>query len=102
MLIKVRKTDKRFNGNTRYKYYVKIYPGFYESAMEEFFKLRVWCWETWGPAREVSATSPKDNCQNKYTNDLNDNWSWLNDEYRARIYLKDKNEVALFQLKWGI
>lgn len=102
MQIKIRKTDARFTGFNRFKYYVKIKPVYNESAMEEFFKLRAWCWETWGPAREVDAPVPKDHIENKFQDDINDCWSWLNDEYRARIYLRDKDEVALFQLKWGL
>lgn len=102
MKLKIRKTDSRFTGSDKFRYYVKIAPSLNESAMEEFFKLRTWCWETWGPAREVNAPVPKDHIENKFTDDVSENWGWLNDQYRARIYLKDKNEAALFQLKWGI
>lgn len=102
MQIQVKKTDARFVGSNRFKYYIKIKPRHDESATEEFFKLRVWCWETWGPSREVNSRVANDYIVNKYTDDSNEHWSWLNDEYRARLYLKDKNEVALFQLKWGI
>ena len=98
----IRKTDSRFTGADRFKYYVRMSPEFSESAIEEFFRLRVWCWETWGPAREVSSTIAKDYIANKFTDDLNDNWSWLNDDYRARIYLKGKDEVAMFRLRWGM
>ena len=101
MKIKVKKTDKRHSGHDRYKYYVDISYLTWDTrhlVLEKFFELRVWCWETWGPSREVyewpSTTehNPKD---------LNPSWGWINDQHRARIYLGSKDEAALFTLKWS-
>ena len=101
MQLQIRKTDSRFTGHDRYQYYVKIKPSFNESAMEEFYKLRVWCWETWGPSREVNANKPREYHENIYLDDVNMHWSWLNDEWRARLYLAGKDEVAFFKLRWS-
>jgi len=102
MQIKIRKTDSRFIGHHKFKYYVKIHSALNESSLEEFFKLRTWCWETWGPSREVNSPDPYDFIDNVFGGDSNPHWGWLNDDFRSRIYLKDVEEVALFQLKWGI
>ena len=98
----IRKTDSRFTGHDKFQYYVKIRPRFTESALEEFYRIGSWCWETWGPAREVNAKVANDYIENKFTDDLNEQWAWLNDDYRARIYLKGKEEVAMFRLRWGM
>lgn len=105
MQITVKKTDKRFAGNDRYKYYVDIIKSWKESGSvkEEFFKLRVWCWETWGPSREVDQLGLGGLTGNEgdYIADRNPAWSWINDEHRMRLYLGNKEEAAHFALRWS-
>lgn len=103
MKLLLRKTDSRFTGHDLFKYYIKIRPDLSESATEEFYRLRVWCWETWGPSREVNGVRIENRpwITNNYEGDYNRNWSWLYDDYRARIYLAGDHEAALFKLKWS-
>jgi hypothetical protein len=101
MQIKVKKTDKRMNGHDQFKYYVDIKHDRNEPfglLMEKFFELRQWCWETWGPGREVNEYNSKEFA---WQGDQNKQWSWVNDQYRARLYLANKEEAALFTLKWA-
>ncbi len=101
MQIKVKKTDKRHTGHLRFKYYVEIKPKEYieyKLVMEKFFELRQWCWETWGPSREIDQYS---SIEGNWAEDQNHAWSWVNDQHRARLYLGGKEEAAFFTLKWS-
>jgi hypothetical protein len=100
MQIKVKKTDKRMTGHTRFKYYVEITHNRSEPfgiSLEKFYEVRQWCWETWGASREVDEYNSKEFA---WLADQSKHWSWVNDQYRARLYLADKDEAALFTLKW--
>lgn len=100
MKIKVKRTDKRHTAHGRFSYYVEVkHDAWPERRLvhEKFFELRLWCWETWGPSREVDQYSLDfDNPPDK-----NDHWSWLNDPYRARLYLGSPEDAAFFTLKWS-
>ena len=99
MKIKVKRTDKRHTAHGRFSYYVEIkHDDWAEryNTREKFFELRLWCWEQWGPSREVDQYSlGYDN-----TPDRNIHWSWINDPYRARLYLGGPEDAAYFTLKW--
>jgi hypothetical protein len=100
MKIKIKKTDKRHIAYDRFGYYVEIKRDDWaerHAVHEKFFEIRLWCWETWGPSREVDQYS----LEYSNTPDKNDKWSWINDQYRARLYLGDKAEAAYFTLKWA-
>lgn len=108
MKIRLRKTDKRHTGHDRYQFYVDIkYDHWSENSHSSqlmFYKLRVWCWETWGPSREVDQWNISSNViipPELDPNDKNPHWSWVNNQYRYRIYLAGTNEAALFKLKWS-
>lgn len=103
MQLLLKKTDVRFAGHERFEYYIKIAPALDENYREEFYKLRHWCWETFGPSREMHKIHMHlmREWSNMYLGDKNDAWSWINDDYRARIYLKGKDEAAMFKLKWS-
>jgi len=100
MKIKIKRTDKRHTAHDRFKYYVEVkYDGRPQriDVHEKFFELRLWCWETWGPSREVDQYS----LDYKDTPDKNNHWSWINDQYRARLYLAEPEDAAFFTLKWS-
>lgn len=103
------KVDGRHKGHPHWKYFVprparqagKIpYPTRYES-MQTFFEWRRWCWETWGPSKEIDnwledlihrSVPPVDN---------NPSWCWVADAYSERIYLRGDAELTMFLLKWA-
>mgnify|MGYP000057786601 FL=1 len=100
MKIKVKRTDKRHTAFNRFKYYVEIKHDDWNerhNVREKFFELRLWCWETWGPSREVDQYS----LGFENTSDRNIHWGWLNDQYRARLYLGGPEDAAFFTLKWS-
>lgn len=101
MKIKVKKTDKRHTGHGRFAYYVDIQRDNWQentSVKEKFFELRLWCWETWGPGRELDHFAATDK---ETPIDQNNKWSWINDQYRCRLYLGSLEEAAYFTLKWS-
>ena len=103
MKIKLKKTDKRHNGHDRYKFYVDIKSNNWnENAILEFYKLRIWCWETWGPSREVDQWDRGLKQPDQDPGDKNPHWSWINDQYRYRLYLGGIDDAALFQLTFGL
>lgn len=100
MKIKVKRTDKRHTAFDKFKYYVEIKNVEWsqrDNAIEKFYELRIWCWETWGPSREVD----RYNLEHIYAPDKNIHWGWLNDAYRARLYLGNHEDAAYFTLKWS-
>jgi hypothetical protein len=100
MKIKIKRTDKRHTAYDRFKYYVEVKNDVWPERVavhEKFFELRLWCWETWGPSREVDRYS----LDYKDTPDKNIHWAWLNDQYRARLYLGGPEDAAFFTLKWA-
>jgi len=100
MKIKIKRTDKRHTAYDRFKYYVEVKNDVWPDRVavhEKFFELRLWCWETWGPSREVDRYS----LDYKDTPDKNIHWAWLNDQYRARLYLGGPEDAAFFTLKWA-
>ncbi len=102
MKITVKRTDRRHLGSDRFKYYVDIRPEDFSKEfkliLEKFFECRQWCWETWGPSREIDQY---DSIEGGWKEDQNPAWSWINDKHRARIYLANKEEAAHFALKWS-
>jgi hypothetical protein len=101
--IAIKKTDKRMSGGDRFRYYVDIklvgFPPGSPNTINKFFELRSWCWETWGPSREVDQYHIKK--EGWYDQDLSTNWSWINDQHKVRLYLASDAEAALFMLKWS-
>ena len=101
MKIKVKKTDKRHIAYDRFGYYIEIKRDEWAerfAVCEKFYELRLWCWETWGPSREV------DQYNSEIVSNLGDkntHWGWLNDQYRSRLYLAGPDEAAYFALKWS-
>ena len=101
MKIKVKKTDKPHTGYGSFKYYVDIKPMHWSNhtgVKEKFFELRLWCWDTWGPSRELDHFV---NTAGEKPIDQNSKWTWINDQYRTRLYLGSQDEAAYFTLKWS-
>jgi hypothetical protein len=100
MKITVKKTDKRHTAGYLFKYFVTIKTDPGESgrlAADAFYRARIWCWEQWGPSREVNDWG----LGTEAATDKNEHWGWISDQWRFRIYLRDKDEAALFTLKWS-
>lgn len=64
----------------------------------DFHKGRVWCWEQWGPSKELFYFGHTD----KYDNiDCSNNkWCWSTVDRFARIYLRTETEASMFSLSW--
>jgi hypothetical protein len=97
--------DRRNNGHGFWKYYVKadtFVPKMSvsgQSRRQYFFEWREWCWNTWGPSKEVLEFGSNDVFDNKFCS--NAHWCWQNEQYVVRIYLKSDDEAALFMLRWA-
>lgn len=101
------KLDRRHTGFGEWKYFIDRPPiydqGKFITAFETkqiFFMWRSWCWETWGPSKELeewldALRNPMliPFCQNQ-------NWCWQNNSHNTRIYLRDDKELSHFLLKW--
>lgn len=98
--MEIKKLDKRNKGHEHFKYFVRtsILKG------PNYHEIREWCWQTWGSSKELidwvnddalsKGVDPKPLfCQNQH-------WTWQNDEYYRRIYLKGDAELMMFKLKW--
>ena len=99
MTIRVKKLDKRHTGNNKFKYYIES-NSLYSS---EYYEIRAWCWETWGPSKElhfwlkdnVRSLTPKEKitCQNEH-------WCWQVGDTHHRVYFRTDKELVLFKLRW--
>lgn len=101
---RLRKTDKRFNGNQHFKYYAD----FPRDGDLDFHKVRDWCWQEWGGSKELEewlrdrqdlalagAEERRARCQNPH-------WSWVNIQYHRRIMFAGQEEAAYFTLTFGV
>ncbi len=89
MAMKIVKLDRRYTGGRQFDYAVEFTHPFKDGEL--FCEVREWCWETWGPGRELKFV------------DINskDHWCFMTDNYRTRIYLSDTPEVEWLTLRWS-
>jgi hypothetical protein len=83
-----KKIDRRMHGYGTFRYIIE----FNTREVEQFHKVREWCWDQWGSSGEL-----------KYHKKLaapNPVWAWHTDEYSDRIYIADDKEYAWFVLRW--
>jgi hypothetical protein len=94
--LKITKLDGRHNGWQRWKYFISA-PSTLKTgpSVELFVSWRVWCWETWGPSKELDYFYFS---EVSYQNDI---WCWENDDYKRRIYLQNDEHLSLFMLRWA-
>lgn len=103
------KMDARYKGYPSWQYFISRpfrhgrtnYPTRYES-MQIFFQWRRWCWQTWGPSKELADwledTVPRPNVTPE---DHNQHWAWVSDSTNTRIYLRGDAELTMFLLRWS-
>lgn len=105
-----KKLDKRNSGYPIWKYYINRPRSLFSNRVslfesnQRFYIWRAWCWETWGPSKELAAwivdsqhtgiEMPE--CQNEH-------WTWISDQYQYinRIYLRSDEELSMFILRWS-
>lgn len=105
---KFKKIDKRHTAYSYFNFYAEYvfdpwnskYAGF-----QQFFIIREWCWQTWGPSKEIQNWIDDENNRlyNKHYGELhsqNEYWSWGNEEYKPRIYFRTEKELSLYLMKW--
>lgn len=90
-----KKVDKRNTGYPEWKYIIN-YPGYVRQQM--FYKWREWCWQTWGPSKEIDAWKKDMNDPNAVSQ--NSNWCFQHDQYSIRIYLRSDKDLSMFLLRW--
>lgn len=97
---KLTKLDRRHTGYLLWQYYVeRVYTVPYREAKRLFFDWREWCWEQWGPSKELNNFEYNDLFDGMHSS--NPHWCWLNDSnHRCRIYLRTEQEASMFTLKW--
>ena len=87
--MKIVKLDRRYTGGRSFDYAVEFIPAYKEGEL--FCEVREWCWQTWGPGRELKFINlDSDHC-----------WCFMTDNYRTRIYLKGEQELEWFMLRWS-
>lgn len=94
----IKRVDRRFKGSGDWKYYIDVPKD--HVVKFNFFEVQVWCWETWGPSKEISHWNIY---HGRGWTDIaqNSKWCWHLDEWTARIYLKSDKEADWFSLKWS-
>jgi hypothetical protein len=91
MTYKVKRLTKQYNGYGHFKFLIQPTAFNIVTNRHHLAEWREWCWETWGPGRELlwSVTGTPDAV-----------WSWDTEHGHYRIYLKSDAELVLFQLKF--
>jgi hypothetical protein len=85
---KITKLDSRYAGGQKFDYCLEFYHP--HSQGREFCEIREWCWQTWGPGRELKFLD--------YNTEYK--WAFLVDGYRTRIYLSGNEELSWYKLRW--
>jgi hypothetical protein len=96
MTLKIKKLDKRHTGDSNFKYYI-------ESTIadsKEYYDVRAWCWETWGPSKELHFWLNDSRRQGAQLSCQNEHWCWLTDSFNPRLYFRTDKELVLFKLRW--
>lgn len=106
-MFKIKKTNGKFKGYPYFKYVILIdytaKPYSYNLRTErrqDWFLLREWCWETWGPSKEIDDWLDSYGLLPGPAVSQNAQWAWQNDKYSTRIYLADEKELNWFKLRW--
>jgi hypothetical protein len=91
MTYKVKKITRQYNGYGYFKYLIQPKTFDRIANQQQIAEWREWCWDTWGPSRELlwAIVGAPDVV-----------WTWDTDHDNRRIYLKSDAELVLFQLKW--
>jgi len=72
-----------------------------QESYQKFYEWRNWCWQTWGPSKELQHWLEDLRNPNQLAVSHNEQWCWQNDEYATRIYLRTDKELSIFLLKWS-
>lgn len=91
MTYKVKRLTRQYNGYGSFKYLIQPTLFNQNTTRQQLAKWREWCWETWGPSRELLWAM---------TETPGVTWAWDTEHDNKRIYLKDDAELVLFQLKF--
>lgn len=83
--------DKRYTG-----YRIFVY-GIDFDRHAEFFNIREWCWQSFGPGCELEYYYIYSRLPGKE----NVTWAWSKNDYRSRIYLQSDKELQWYLLKWA-
>ena len=100
--VRPKKTDRRYTGHEYFQYFVDL-P---RSGENGFHLVRNWCWETWGPSKELDEWILDHDTQpvvhGSYMPSTNNpHWCWSKYEGKRRIMFQSREEVALFNLTFG-
>lgn len=88
MAVKIITLDRRYTGGSEFEYCLEFYRPHKDG--EEFCDIRNWCWETFGPGRELKFCQPH----------INYPWAFITDNHRTRIYLYSDKELSWYKLRW--
>jgi hypothetical protein len=101
--LKIIKLDKRYRGGGIFKYRVTIKNPYWlptaniHTVIEDFFKMRTWCYQTWGESCELNEWLII--YGRRHANEF---WCWDTDSVNKiyHLYLKTEKERNWFSLKW--
>jgi hypothetical protein len=91
--VKIKRMDSRYTGYPVYSHYATIisedFSVYHTPKYGQFHKLRVWCWDNYGPSCELSMWA-----QSKNSGVYNPHWCWMTEHGKLRILL-DAEAAAL-------
>jgi hypothetical protein len=88
---KVKRLTRQYNGHTHFKYIIQPTEKNILIARNQLADYREFCWQTWGPGRELLAS---------ITATPDARYAWDSEHGNLRIYLKSDAELMLFELKF--
>lgn len=89
--------DRRHTGFRDWKYFLNKPLG----DRQTFHIWRAWCWNTWGPSKELHDWINDTKYPMTIDACRNPQWCWQNDQYATRIYLRDDKELSQFLFQWS-
>lgn len=106
-MYKVTKLNRKYTGYEHFQYIVTVERpptnrfSEIQEIKQEWFALREWCWETWGPSKEIEDWIRGTSFAPDKLVSQNTHWCWQNDKYATRIYLTSDKELNWFTLRWS-
>lgn len=95
--MKLVKLDRRHTGHHQWRWFAT--PDI-AGKKYIFFLYREWCWEQWGPSKELNEYGYRDLFDGDYAS--NPHWCWsIVQRVHYRIYLRGDIEASMFTFKWS-
>lgn len=88
--------DRRYNGNSMFKYSISPTAVPYLEQQQDFQELREWLWANYGPSMELEWAMAQ-----ARANRTEARWAWDTEHRNKRLYIRGDEELTFLELKFS-